>query len=123
MPGLQITKRPPARTSATSRPHSGCPTRIGVLAASTQTPTVKPSRPGECPKTYRSTTRPPSRRSSNLRSTPEPRRSSSPHWRGCEEGAGHDDGESLANSARHDQCDSSDVVKRHENLETARFPP
>jgi hypothetical protein len=32
-------------------------------------------------------------------------------------------GESLANSARHDQCDSSDVVKRHENLETALFPP
>jgi len=32
-------------------------------------------------------------------------------------------GESVANSARHDQCYSSDVVKRHENLETARFPP
>jgi hypothetical protein len=30
-------------------------------------------------------------------------------------------GESLANSARHDQCDSSDVVKRHENPETALF--
>ena len=32
-------------------------------------------------------------------------------------------GESVANSARHDQCYSSDVVKRHENLETAPFPP
>ena len=30
-------------------------------------------------------------------------------------------GESVANSALHDRCYSSDVVKRHENLETARF--
>jgi hypothetical protein len=30
-------------------------------------------------------------------------------------------GESVANSARHDQCYSSDVVKRHENPETVLF--
>jgi metal-dependent amidase/aminoacylase/carboxypeptidase family protein len=75
-----------------SEDFSDIPNALGVLytywgiGASTPTRTAKPSKPAECPTTFPSTTRPPSPRSSNPRSTPEPRHSWWPHSRRCDEG-------------------------------------